>query len=525
MPANALPLQPSLSEFRELAARGNTIPIHAEFIADAESPVSAFQKIDDGGYAFLFESVEKSDQAGRYSFVGGQPRVTFESRGRTIRIVENGVPREFETSRDPLHELETLMQRYRFVPSPALAESRFAGGAVGYLGYDMVRFFEPSIAAPPPDELNLPESFFFIADTLLIFDHRTRRLRIVANAFVEGDADRAYAVAAEAIAAIASKLNQPSHLQPIPVHREPQVAPLRGNTTRDEYLRMVREGMEYIRAGDIFQFVPSQRFETDYTGDALTLYRTLRYVNPSPYMFCIKFAGAFALVGSSPEVHVRAMNGRIDIRPIAGTRRRGADAAEDERNAADLLADPKERAEHLMLVDLARNDVGRAAEFGTVRVSDFMTVEKYSHVMHIVSNVHGTLRRDCTAYDVMRATFPAGTVSGSPKVRAMQIINQFEKSKRGVYAGAVGYFGFDGNSDSCIALRTVVLKDGNACVQTGAGVVADSSPESEHQECVNKAMGMMAAIARAKTTDCHPDRSEGSLNFSPVGSSGAASGT
>jgi anthranilate synthase component 1 len=369
---------------------------------------------------------------------------------------------------------------------------------VGYLGYDIVRFFEPTIAAPPPDQLGLPESFFLLAETVLIFDHRTRRLRIVANAFVENDPDAAYAVAAEKIAAIAAKLNQPTHLPPIYVDRKaPPVTPT-ANTTRDEYLQMVRDGMEYIRAGDIFQFVPSQRFETDYAGDALTLYRALRFVNPSPYMFCMKFAGQFALVGSSPEVHVRAINGRIDIRPIAGTRRRGANAAEDDANAAELLADPKERAEHLMLVDLARNDVGRAAEFGSVQVSDFMTVEKYSHVMHIVSNVHGTLRPDRTAYDVMRATFPAGTVSGSPKVRAMQIINQLEKSKRGVYAGAVGYFGFDGHSDSCIALRTVVLKDGKAFVQAGAGIVADSSPESEHQECVNKAMGMMAAIARAK---------------------------
>jgi anthranilate synthase component 1 len=493
-----------LAEFRELSAQGNLIPVFTELISDAESPVSAFQKIDDGGYSFLFESVEKSDQAGRYSFVGSQPRVTFESRGRTIRITEDGQVREFETDRDPLHELEALMHRFRFVPLPALEDSRFAGGAVGYLGYDMVRFFEPTIPAAPKDELNLPESYFFLAETLLIFDHRTRRLRIVANAFVEnGDTDTAYAKAAEKIAALAARLNQPTHLPPIFVDREaPPVTPT-ANTTRDEYMQMVRDGMEYIRAGDIFQFVPSQRFETDYTGDPLKLYRALRFVNPSPYMFCLKFAGGpssqgFSLVGSSPEVHVRAINGRIDIRPIAGTRRRGADASEDEANAADLLADPKERAEHLMLVDLARNDVGRAAQFGTVKVGDFMTIEKYSHVMHIVSNVHGTLRPDRSAYDVMRATFPAGTVSGSPKVRAMQIINQFEKSKRGVYAGAVGYFGFDGNSDSCIALRTVVLKDGKAFVQAGAGIVADSSPESEHQECVNKAMGMMAAIARAR---------------------------
>ena len=498
---NSVPLQPSPAEFRELAKRGNTIPIYTELIADAESPVSAFQKIDEGGYSFLFESVEKSDQAGRYSFVGAQPRLTFESRGRTIRIVEDGVAREFETARDPLHELEALMRRFTFVPSPALEDSRFAGGAVGYLGYDMVRFFEPTIAAPPPDQLGLPESFFFLAETVLIFDHRTRRLRIVANAFVENDPDAAYALAAKKIAALAAKLNQPTHLPPIFVDRQsPPVTPT-ANTTREEYLQMVRDGMEYIRAGDIFQFVPSQRFETDYTGDALTLYRALRFVNPSPYMFCMKFAGQFALVGSSPEVHVRAINGRIDIRPIAGTRRRGANAAEDDANAAELLADPKERAEHLMLVDLARNDVGRIAEYKSVRVTDFMTIERYSHVMHIVSNVVGTLSSGHSTFDVMRATFPAGTVSGAPKVRAMQIINEFEQSKRCSYSGAVGYFGYDGNLNSCIALRTVLLKDGTAYVQAGAGVVADSTPRGEYEETINKAMGVIRAIERARTVE------------------------
>jgi anthranilate synthase component 1 len=495
-----LPIQPPLADFRELAQHGNVIPVHTELIADAEMPVSAFQKIDAGGYSFLFESVEKSDQAGRYSFVGSAPRVIFESRGRTIRITEDGALREYETARDPLHELEALMGRYRYVPSPALADARFAGGAVGYLGYDVVRFFEPSIPPAPPDDLDLPESYFFLAETLIIFDHRTRRLRIVANAFVENDIDAAYTAATEKIAAIVARLARQTQLPPIFAQRglaEDDAYAFDGNTTSAEYMRMVREGQEYIRAGDVFQFVPSQRFKTPFTGDPLTLYRTLRFVNPSPYMFCLKFP-SFSLVGSSPEVHVRSINGRIDIRPIAGTRRRGADEAGDEANAADLLADPKERAEHLMLVDLARNDVGRAAEFGTVKVSDFMTIEKYSRVMHIVSNVHGTLRAGQTSYDVMRATFPAGTVSGSPKVRAMQIINQFEKSKRGVYAGAVGYFGFDGNSDSCIALRTVVLKDSHAYVQAGAGVVADSIPESEDQECRNKALAMMDAIALAR---------------------------
>ncbi len=493
-----LPIQPSLAEFRELAQRGNLIPVHTELIADAEMPVSAFQKIDDGSYSFLFESVEKSDQAGRYSFVGTAPRVIFESRGRNILINDGGTVREFETTRDPLSELEDLMKRYRYVPSPALADARFGGGAVGYLSYDMVRFFEPTVTASPPDDLDLPESLWVITETLLIFDHRTRRLRIVANALVEGDTDAAYARAVEQIRQLVAKLAQPATLPLVSITPAPEVPAPTGNTTRAEYMKMVSDGQEFIRAGDIFQFVPSQRFETDYTGDPLTLYRALRFVNPSPYMFCMKFAGRFALVGSSPEVHVRAIAGRIEIRPIAGTRRRGASPEEDDANAAELLADPKECAEHLMLVDLARNDVGRASEFGSVKVTDFMTIEKYSHVMHIVSNVEGRLRPDRTAYDVMRATFPAGTVSGSPKVRALQIINGCEKNKRGIYAGAVGYFGFDGNTDSCIALRTVVLKDGKAYVQAGAGVVADSIPESEHQECVNKAMGMMAAIARAK---------------------------
>jgi anthranilate synthase component 1 len=362
----------------------------------------------------------------------------------------------------------------------------------------MVRFFEPTVLPSPPDDLDLPESLFVITETQLIFDHRTRRLRVVANAFVEGDADMAYARAVEQIQSTVARLAQPTNLRALPITPAPQFIPPTSNTTPEEYIGMVKDGKEFIRAGDIFQFVPSQRFGTDYTGDELTLYRALRFVNPSPYMFVLKFAGRFSLVGSSPEVHVRAIDGKIEIRPIAGTRRRGVSLEEDDANAADLLADPKERAEHLMLVDLARNDVGRASEFGSVKVTDFMTIEKYSHVMHIVSNVEGRLRPDRNAYDVMRATFPAGTVSGSPKVRALQIINGCEKNKRGVYAGAVGYFGFDGNCDSCIALRTIVLKDGKAYVQAGAGIVADSVPESEHQECVNKAMGMMAAIARAK---------------------------
>jgi anthranilate synthase component I len=498
-----LSLKPTRDEFRELAKRGNLIPVFTELISDSETPVSAFQKIDDGGYSFLLESAEHIEQGGRYSFVGSNPRVIFESNGRGIRISENGRTREFETARDPLAELETLMSRYRPVALPDMP--RFSGGAVGYIAYDAVRFFEPTIGEPPKDELHLPETFFFITDTLLIFDHRLRRLRVLANAHIENGAfDAAYDDACARIERVVSRLRRPSQLPAIDIHREPEPVAPRSNTTREEFEKMVRDAHEFIHAGDIFQAVLSQRFETDYAGDPLTLYRCLRFVNPSPYMFCLKFGGSagssshFSLVGSSPEVHVRAINGKVEIRPIAGTRRRGETPEQDDANARDLLADPKERAEHIMLVDLARNDVGRIADFGSVRVTDLMTIEKYSHVMHIVSNVIATLRADRNAYDVMRATFPAGTVSGSPKVRAMQIINQLEKSKRGSYAGAVGYFGFDGNHDSCIALRTVALKDGKAYVQAGAGVVADSTPEGEYQETVNKAMGMMRAIERAK---------------------------
>ncbi len=500
------PLLPSRTAFQALAQQGNLIPVWTELLADVETPVSAFQKLDSGGYSFLLESAEKSAQAGRYSFVGTNPRVVLETQGRHVRLTEDGQTREYTFAKDPLEELERLLSSYRWVKPPGLEDAagpRFTGGAVGFLSYNAIRFFEPSTGEPQPDPLDLPESLFFLTDTVVIFDHRTRRMRVLVNAHVPtpADADAAYTAAGERAREILERLAQPACLPQLPVPAE-AVPPAEAlsNTTREEYMAMVRASQEYIHAGDIFQIVPSQRFETEFTGDPLTLYRTLRDVNPSPYMFCLKLAGRFSLVGSSPEVHVRATEGRVEIRPIAGTKRRGATPAEDDANAAALLADPKERAEHLMLVDLARNDVGRISKFGSVRVTDFMTIERYSHVMHIVSHVTGELSPDKTAFDVMRATFPAGTVSGSPKIRAMQVLGQLEKHKRDVYAGAVGYFGFDGNTDSCIALRTVVLKNGRAYVQTGAGVVADSTPEGEHQECVSKAMGMMAAIGRARAT-------------------------
>ena len=492
-----IPLNPSRSAFLEQAAGANVVPVWTEIVADGDTPISAFAKIGARAPSFLLESAEQSDQVGRYSFLGAGARLMISARDKTVTVTENGEIRTFEAARDPLDELQKIMARYRVSHGARLPG--FHGGVVGYLGYDCVRWFEPTVAPAPKDELGVPDMFFLLTGTVLIFDHRRRRLKIVANAFIEGNAaEPAYEAAAREIENVLDQLRLPISFPPILTESEPSPGRAESNTTREEYHAMVNRAKEYIRAGDIFQMVPAQRFETAFAGDALDLYRTLRFINPSPYMFCLRFPGRFSLVGSSPEVHVRLTDDLVEIRPIAGTRKRGMTDEEDEANASELLADPKERAEHLMLVDLARNDVGRIAEYGSVKVTDFMTIERYSHVMHIVSHVSGKLAGGRTAYDVMRATFPAGTVSGSPKVRAMQIINELEKSKRCTYAGAVGYFGFDGNLDSCIALRTVLLKDGKAYVQAGGGVVADSTPEGEYQESVNKAMAAMRAIDRAR---------------------------
>ncbi len=492
-------LQPSFDAFRDLAKSGNLVPVTAELTADYETPLSAFQKIHDGRCGFLFESAEMTSASGRYSLLGSSPRLIFTAKGKEITIEERGVTRSYTAEGDPSRDLEAIVAKCK----PALPNKGvFTGGAVGYLAYDMVRFFEPTLSPPPPDALGLPDMVFFLTDTVLIFDHKHRKVSVVANVLLDDHPtlDAGYEWAQAQIQSVIEKLSQPLAVKPLqafPPTASTDLPALRGNTTQAEYEAMVSAGQEYIKAGDIFQFVPSQRFEADYTGSPIDLYRALRHVNPSPYMFCMTFPQGFSLVGSSPEVHVKCINGRIEIRPIAGTRWRGKTQEEDEALAEELLADPKERAEHIMLVDLARNDVGRVAEHGSVKVNELMIIERYSHVMHIVSNVEGQLSPKHTAFDVMRATFPAGTVSGSPKVRAMEIITEVEKNKRCAYAGAVGYFGFDGNLDSCIALRTCVLKDGKAYVQAGAGVVADSIPESEYRETVNKAAGMLRAIAWA----------------------------
>jgi anthranilate synthase component 1 len=492
------PVEPSLAAFEAFSKQGNVVPVFTQLAADFETPLSAYLKIRDTKHSFLLESAEATDKGGRWSIVGSGPKRIFSAKGKEITITEGSKLRTLQAPDDVLAALEREMAPFHPVPNPALPP--FSGGMVGYLAYDAVRQFEPTLGDSPPDSLGVPDALFMLADTLLVFDHRLRRLQIIANAFLDEHASpaEAYAAASGRIHSIIEILNRPLHVAAlnglVQIIDEPAVS----NTTQAEYEQMVRDGKEYISAGDIFQFVPSQRFTTDFDQSPVDLYRALRYVNPSPYMFILEM-GDFALVGSSPEVHVRSIQGRIDIRPIAGTRWRGKTAEEDDALAADLLNDPKERAEHLMLVDLARNDVGRIAKHGKVSVDDFMIIERYSHVMHIVSNVTGELDPSHTAYDVLRATFPAGTVSGAPKIRAMQIINSLEKNKRCAYAGAVGYFGFDGSHDSCITLRTCLLKDGKAHVQAGAGVVADSDPTYEYNETVNKSKALLRAIALAKT--------------------------
>jgi anthranilate synthase component I len=479
-------IRPSRDDFRAFARRDNFIPLIVDLVADVETPVSAFAKIDNDQPCFLFESAEKNEESGRFSFIGFDPIVNFASS---------------DPATDPLSELQKIMERFRFVaPSDVPG---FVSGAVGYIGYDVVRFFEPTIPLHPRDDLHLPEMMFMVPRSVLIFDHRFRTLRVVSNAYIEDgiSVEAAYDRARVGLDGTIERLKETVHLAPIKAAlvEKPPVA--RSNTSRAEFESMVRQAKELIATGDIFQVVLSQRFETDFSASALDLYRALRFGNPSPYMFCLKLNQDFTLLGSSPELHLRVRNGIAEIRPIAGTRRRGKDSAEDERLAVKLLADPKERAEHVMLIDLGRNDLGRVAEFGSVTVTEKMSIERYSHVMHIVSHVIARLAENQTCFDALRATFPAGTVSGAPKIRAMQIITELEKSRRGFYAGIAGYFGLDGSHDSCIAIRSIVLKNGKAHVQTGAGIVADSDPAREYQECVDKGKAMLEAVARANSIE------------------------
>ena len=490
--------QPSLEEFKKKAKQGNLIPVYREILADMETPVSAFRKIDDGRHSFLLESVEGGEKWGRYSFLGSRPSVVVRSFDRKVEIIRKGDVEMHAFERDPLESIKKILSAYKPVPDPALP--RFFGGAVGFMGYDVVRFFED---LPNRDKtgLDLPDIFFMITDTLVIFDNITHMIKVVSNAHVKGKSvTAAYKEATNKIDAIVAKLKRAkSYKTRAATNAKTRKKPpsLVSNFTQPQYEQAVLKAKEYIKAGDIFQVVPSQRFHTTISVEPFEVYRALRLINPSPYMYFLRCGNA-TIVGASPEVMVRLEGDRIELRPIAGTRRRGATEDEDKALEKELLADPKERAEHIMLVDLGRNDVGRVSEPGSVNVSELMVIERYSHVMHIVSNVRGTISAGNDSYDVIRACFPAGTVSGAPKIRAMEIIEELEPTRRGPYAGAVGYFGFSGNMDTCITIRTLVIKGGVAYIQAGGGVVADSDPVAEYQETVNKAKAMMRAVEMAE---------------------------
>lgn len=489
-------IHPTREEFLQLAAQGNIVPVYTDLMADFETPVSAYAKLRDSGPAYLLESIEGGEQLSRYSFIGCRPRKVFACGPETTEIREPGQsPRTVPTPSDPLKLIEEEMAGYKPVSIPGLP--RFTGGAVGFVGYEYVMRIEPTVPVAPKDELGVPLLYFMLSDSLLIFDRAKQTLRLCVNAHISGDAGQAYDRAVAEIAELYEILKQPRELAPAPLVDSPKIQIPPGNFTRERFEKCVENSKEYIRAGDIIQVVGAQRFSKPFTKTPLDLYRALRTVNPSPYMFILE-TGDFSLVGASPEVHVRLTDGLVEIRPIAGTRRRGVTAAEDAALEKELLADEKEKAEHLMLVDLARNDIGRVCEFGSVSVPDFMVVERYSHVMHIVSQVEGRIAKDKNAYDLMRATFPAGTVSGAPKVRAMQIITELEQLQRGFYAGALGHFGYDGNMDTCIMLRTALIKDGNVYIQAGGGWVADSIPAEEYQETINKASALFKALAMAE---------------------------
>ena len=490
---------PNLNEAKRLCSQGNTIPVYRELPADLETPVSVYLKLRGESPSFLLESVERAEQVGRYSFVGVDPTASLIARGDRVQVVGRGAGREeLLNGRDPLHIIAEFVRHNRPVPLPGVPS--FHGGAVGYLGYDMVRFFEPRVqaTAPSPTGFEWPEAVFLLADDLVVFDHVRHRLLVISNAHVDpnGDVTVAYQQAVTHIDALVQRLSQP-----LPVPRQPSVresSELSSNFSRERFEDAVRTAKEYIAAGDIFQVVLSQRLQRWTTADPLSIYRALRMLNPSPYMFYLELPDGLNLIGSSPEMLVRLEGGLGEVRPLAGTRRRGHTPQEDEALARELLADPKERAEHVMLVDLGRNDLGRVCRHGSVRVPLMMGVERYSHVMHIVSEVVGDLDPAHDAFDLLRSTFPAGTVSGAPKVRAMEIIDELEGERRGPYAGTVGYFSYSGSMDTCITIRTIFFKNQTAFLQAGAGIVADSDPAREYEETLHKAQALAEAIDHAE---------------------------
>jgi anthranilate synthase component 1 len=488
---------PNFTDFQKISEEANLIPVYREVLADLETPLSAFRKIDAGNYSFLLESVEGGEKWARYSFLGSNPSLVFKSKDRSAEIIDQSGMQRLEVESDPLELMRSLLRKF----SPARVEGlpRFFGGLVGYMGYDLVRFIE-NLPRLVEDDLHLPDCLFMMTDTLLVFDNLTHKIKIVSNAYLRERDPSAlqfgYQEALRKIDTLASCLRRPlgASISPRPGGQERE---MRSSHSREDFEHAVEAAKGYIQAGDCIQVVLSQRFRTRLTADPLDVYRALRVVNPSPYMYYLRM-GELKIVGSSPEVMVRLEEGQIDVRPIAGTRPRGKNEREEVKLAGELLADPKERAEHIMLVDLARNDVGRVSEIGSVKVNELMAIERYSHVMHIVSNVQGQLQAGKDAFDLLRACFPAGTVSGAPKIRAMEIIEELEPVQRGIYAGAIGYFSFSGNLDTCITIRTIVISDGYAYIQAGAGIVADSEPEKEYQETINKAKAMIQALRMAE---------------------------
>ena len=493
--SHTLKCYPSPEEFQELTKQGTLIPVYCEILADMETPVSAYKKIATGKYSFLLESMEGGEKWARFSFIGSNPALIFRSKANTVELIKDGTLYESIKTDNPLDVLKGIMDKYQLVEVKGIP--RFCGGAVGYASYDMVRFIE-HLPPETEDDLDLFDSIFLITETLLIFDNLTNSIKIVCNVHIDEEEDipGVYQQAQDKIAAIIALLRRPSAYDEIePLGSEP--IEISSNLEPEHFKNIVDQAKIAITAGEIIQVVLSQRFETPLQGDPFNVYRALRRVNPSPYMYYLTFDDLI-IVGASPEVLVRVEGEQIELRPIAGTRPRGKDEDEDESLKQELLNDPKEIAEHVMLVDLGRNDVGRVSQMGTVVVPEFLIVEKYSHVMHIVSDVRGTLQPGRDSFDVFKACFPAGTVSGAPKVRAMQIIEELESSQRGPYAGAVGYFSFSGNMDFCIVIRTLLVKNNTVYFQAGAGIVADSQPENEFKETVSKAKALVKALQMVK---------------------------
>lgn len=480
-------IRPDKSEFKRLCTGENRVPIYAEMLADLQTPVSVYWKLaNHSKNSFLLESVTGGERLSRYSFIGADAKVTIKTKGRTVFV--NNKAQEMNAHETPLDVIRKHIGAQPYTRIEGLP--RFTGGAVGTLSYDLVRFFE-KIPTDTDDDLECPDVSMLLCDRMIAFDHAKNRILVIAHASNEQEYDEACHTILETI----EHLKRPLPSLPTAEKSNPN---FQSNMSRDAFESAVRKAIQYIEEGDVVQVVISQRFSTEANAHPLMIYRALRSLNPSPYMYLLRF-GDMDIIGASPEVLVTYEEGRVRVRPIAGTRHRGKTEEEDQKIEQELINDEKERAEHLMLVDLGRNDVGRIAKPGTVKMNEFMVVERYSHVMHIVSDVTGIVRDDLDSFDVFKACFPAGTVSGAPKVRAMEIIEELEPTRRGTYAGAVGYFGFNGDMDMAIAIRTILLKNGRAHIQAGAGIVFDSMPENEWQECHNKAKAVIDAVTITET--------------------------